>query len=124
MEFSFEEPVRGNRYNNSRMDNNLAGDMSQGLPEERSLPPPPPPSRRNNNTPAPNEDLYDTITEQNTRQNSKIGYDPTEFMLADESMLKGKEEQGFETTKYTTQILLALILFFQIFIVFKLFFSK
>lgn len=126
-DFSFDdEPAAGvSRYGNSLMDNELAGEMSQPLPQK---PPPQQPQRQRQRQqkvePQQPQQLYDQLTEQNTRMNAKnIGYDPTEFMVADEDMLQMSEANSIDF-KYFIYIMLGLILFFQVFIVFKLFFQS
>lgn len=131
-DFSFEEPNgggRSGRYGNNPMDNLLAGEMTQQFPQqpksqsgtrggqERHE------QRQQENFQAEKnyqqrqqQNLAD-VTQQNTLSNSKnLGYDPSEYMVMDDNQLSSVNDVNL-----FVRIMLGLILFFQIFIIFRLF---
>lgn len=138
MAFSFDddESPKSNRYGNSRMDNLLAGEMKfvDDEPPQQQMAPPPPGragrERRNQQESFQQERDYSTtqqknlldVTEQNTIANSKqnnnnLGYDPSEFMVMDDNTVSS----NVNDVNLFIRVMLGLILFFQIFIIFRLF---
>lgn len=128
-DFKFDENVgRDSRYGNNPMDNLLAGEMNQQMPTIQE-------SRTMNNAHErqesqqqenfQNEKQYQrlqqqdlvNVTDQNTMANSKnIGYDPNEYTIVDDNQLSSVNDVNL-----FVRIMLGLILFFQIFIIFRLF---
>ena len=130
--FSFDEGgSSGSRYGNNRMDTLLAGEMSQQIPQQ---------SQSHSKTSMSNaldrqeqqkqenfqnernyqqqqqQNLSD-VTQQNTISNSKnLGYDPSEYEVFDDKQLSSVNDVNL-----FIRIMLGIILFFQIFIIFRLF---
>ena len=130
-DFSFEESAGGQgggRYGNNPMDNLLAGEMTQQFPQQSKAPPPSKRSDRQDQQQQENfqaekqyqqrqqQNLVD-VTQQNTLANSKnLGYDPSEYMVVEDNQLSSVNDVNL-----FVRIMLGLILFFQIFIIFRLF---
>jgi hypothetical protein len=135
-DFSFEESSgRGNsRYGNSRMDNLLAGDMTQQFSDDQQQQQQQqhPVSQRSqerleqrrrenfqaerNFQQQQQQNLVD-VTQQNTLANAKnLGYDPSEYEVVEDKHLSSVNDVNL-----FIRIMLGLILFFQIFIIFRLF---
>lgn len=134
-DFSFDEGGgSGSRYGNNRMDNLLAGEMTQQIPQQQ------PKQQSHSRSSMSNaidrqeqrkqenfqaernyqqrqqQNLVD-VTQQNTLANSKnLGYDPNEYLVVDDNQLSSVNDVNL-----FVRIMLGLILFFQIFIIFRLF---
>jgi hypothetical protein len=122
-DFSFEEPSggsggQGSRYGNNPMDNLLAGEMTQQFPPQQSKPQSSSGTRggQERQGQRQQQNLAD-VTQENTLSNSKnLGYDPSEYMVMDDNQLSSVNDVNL-----FVRIMLGLILFFQIFIIFRLF---
>lgn len=132
-EFSFDDGVSsGSRYGNNHMDNLLAGEMTQQIPQQQ-------PKSRSRSSMSNAQDRQEQqkqenfqaernyqqqqqqnlvdVTQQNTLANSKnLGYDPNEYLVVDDNQLSSVNDVNL-----FIRIMLGLILFFQIFIIFRLF---
>lgn len=136
MSFSFDdEAPKSSRYGNSRMDNLLAGEQQQhfqpdDLQQEKQHSGREARERKSQRESFQQERDFSTtqqrnlldVTEQNTVANSRngknnLGYDPSEFMVVDDDSVSS----NVNDVNLFIRVMLGLILFFQIFIIFRLF---
>ena len=130
-DFNFDDVgTGGSRYGNSQMDNLLAGDQIENIPRQQQGPPKTSQNAQNRREQQQQQNaqaerqyqqrqqqsLVD-VTQQNTLANSKnLGYDPQEYMVLEDNQLSSVNDVNL-----FVRIMLGLILFFQIFIIFRLF---
>ncbi len=121
-DFTFDD-VSSNRYGNNPMDNLLAGEMKSEIPLQQHQQQQRSQNRQQENFQAEKQyqqqqqqNLVD-VTEKNTLANAKnIGYDPSEYMVVEDNNLS-----SINDVNLFVRIMLGLILFFQLFIIFRMF---
>lgn len=138
MSFAFDDDQpKATRYGNSPMDNLLAGEQQQhfaaeDFQQQQQHTGHEARARKNQRESFQQERDFSTnqqrnlldATEQNTIANSRrgnknnnLGYDPSEFMVVDENSVAS----NVNDVNLFVRVMLGLILFFQIFIIFRLF---